>query len=367
MLRHLSFEWPVATPAIRDAILRAIDDGEWGKYHGQFTDELLASFCDWLSAENTILCCSGTIAVELALRGVGVTTGDEVVLAAYDFPGNFRAIEAIGATPVLVDVEKNGWTIDPTELDRSISDATRAIIVSHLHGQIAAIESIKTAIETYDGKAQPIAVVEDVCQAPGGKVNGQLLGSFGDVAAFSFGGSKLLSAGRGGAITTSDPAIAQRIKVFSERGNDSFPLSQLQAAALIPQLAQLEALNLQRLTAAKRLCEKINEAAAGISTLSESQFGTTNSNAIYKIPIRVDDPAIDREAFIAKLVGNGLPVGGGFRGFFRRSKRRCRKVGELTNAKNAAEKTMLLHHPALLHDTSTIDSIANCIVNTARL
>ena len=105
MLKHLSFKWPVADDQIRESIIASIDDGDWGAYHGRYTSQLSDQLQQWLSIDHALLCCSGTVAVELALRGVGVSAGDEVVLAAYDFPGNFRAIEAIGATPVLIDVQ----------------------------------------------------------------------------------------------------------------------------------------------------------------------------------------------------------------------------------------------------------------------
>jgi dTDP-4-amino-4,6-dideoxygalactose transaminase len=359
MLNHLTFPWPVATPAIRDSILQAVDGGDWGKYHGQFTDEFVARFCNWLGVEHTTLCCSGTIAVELALRGVGVRLNDEVILAGYDFPGNFRSIEAIGALPVLVDVVSDGWVLDPNQVAAAVSESTKAIVVSHLHGQIANIAAIKSALES-TAHGQNVAIVEDVCQSPGGTLTGKPLGTFGDVSVFSFGGSKLLSAGRGGAVATNDPAIAQRIKVFSERGNDSFPLSQLQAAALIPQLDQLNDSNKKRLAAAKFLCKSINS-IQGLATLPESDLESDNLHAIYKVPIRIESDKLPRDAVLARFCDQGMPIGESFRGFYRRSKRRCRKVGDLEHSKTAAEQTMLLHHPALLKDIATLDLIVQCI------
>ena len=84
-----------------------------------------------------MLLSSGTVAVEVALRAVDVQPGSEVILAAYDFPGNFRAIEAIGARPVIVDVVENGWVLDADQVAEAIGPETRAIIASHLHGQVA--------------------------------------------------------------------------------------------------------------------------------------------------------------------------------------------------------------------------------------
>ena len=167
---------------------------------------------------------------------------------------------------MLVDVQEDGWVIEPNDIAESLSEKTKAILVSHLHGQIADIPKIKSIVHAKDDS---ISIVEDACQSPGGSWLGQPLGTLGDVGVFSFGGSKLLSAGRGGAVVTSNDSIAQRIKVFSERGNDSFPLSQLQAAALLPQLTQLESFTEKRFESARFLCEQINQ-IEGLSTLDLS-------------------------------------------------------------------------------------------------
>ena len=122
-----------------------------------------------------MLVCSGTIGIELALRGVGVTAGDEVILAGYDFPGNFRCIEATGATPVLVDIASGTWSIQADDLATAHSEKTKAVIVSSLHGGIADIDAIMQW-----SRSVGVAVIEDVCQAPAATRAGQLLGTFGD-------------------------------------------------------------------------------------------------------------------------------------------------------------------------------------------
>src|SRR5438874_9151340 len=129
--------WPPPNEAVQAALEAAYADGSWGRYHGPHhlqLRELLAELCD---SQHVWLCSSGTIAVELALRGLKVGQDDEVILAGYDFPGNFRAIEAIGARPVLVDLAERTWTIDVNQIDEAISPQTKAVIVSHLHGSLA--------------------------------------------------------------------------------------------------------------------------------------------------------------------------------------------------------------------------------------
>ena len=89
--------WPPADEQILEALQQAFADGSWGSYQGRYCDRLCEAISALFQSQFVTLCCSGTYAVELALRGLGVTAGDEVLLAGYDFPGNFRAIEAIGA------------------------------------------------------------------------------------------------------------------------------------------------------------------------------------------------------------------------------------------------------------------------------
>src|SRR5262245_53951257 len=96
-------DWPPNDPAVALAIARAVADGSWGKYQGGHCDRLVARLCEYHGCEHAVLCSSGTAAIELALRGLKVGEGDEVVLAAYDFKANFQNVLTVGAVPVLVD------------------------------------------------------------------------------------------------------------------------------------------------------------------------------------------------------------------------------------------------------------------------
>jgi hypothetical protein len=109
--------WPVADDAIVTSINNALTSGQWGLYEGELLQQVHAALRSMWGLEHSLLCSSGTVAVELALRAAGVKAGDEVILAAYDFPGNFRAIEAVGARPVLVDVLPGRWTIDARHVE----------------------------------------------------------------------------------------------------------------------------------------------------------------------------------------------------------------------------------------------------------
>lgn len=350
--------WPVADDSIFQSVEAALRSGQWGTYDGGLTEQLHQSLQSRFGSQHSLLCSSGTISVELALRGVGVKADDEVILSAYDFPGNFRAIESIGATPVLIDVAQGGWVMNPAEISAALSDKTSAIVVSHLHGQTADVVAI-AGIAADHG----VGVIEDVCQSPGAMIEGKPVGTFGDVATFSFGGSKLLSAGRGGAITSDNESVIQRAKIYAHRGNDAFPLSQIQAALLLPQLQRLGRQNEIRHQSAVRIAEAVN-ALDGLHSLQNrdgvDQLSTLGS--YYKLPIMIEEGfAVDRAKLLSVLQPEGIAIDVGFRGFLKRSRRRCRSIGDLSHSQIAATQTILLHHPILLSDDESIDRLIDAL------
>jgi dTDP-4-amino-4,6-dideoxygalactose transaminase len=353
---------------VRAALERAYADGSWGKYHGEHGERLRERLAQMHTVQHAWLCSSGTIAVELALRGLKIGEGDEVILAAYDFPGNFRAVEAVGARPVLIDLMPGAWTLDVHEVAEAISPESRAIIASHLHGCIADLPRLR-ALADESG----LAIVEDACQVPGALIAGRPVGSWGDAGVLSFGGSKLLTAGRGGAIVTSRDDVLQRIKIFSERGNDAFPLSELQAAVLLPQLAQLSGENQQRLEAVRLLLAACGQ-LEGL-TAFEMPAGPETLPAFYKLPwlLAGNSDACDtpefgrrRQHFLAAVRAEGVAMDEGFRGFARRTSQRCRVVGSLANARMAAAGTAILHHPVLLEPAPLIARVAEAIRKAAK-
>src|ERR1700687_5767451 len=109
-------DWPVPDPEVARALEEAYRTGAGGKYHGEFVPRLEARLGGYHAVGFVALCSSGTFAVEIALRALGIEPGDEVLLAAYDYPGNFLAIHAIGAIPVLVDIDQENWNLDVSRL-----------------------------------------------------------------------------------------------------------------------------------------------------------------------------------------------------------------------------------------------------------
>ena len=359
------FPWPPTDEAVRDALDAAWRDGDWGRYHGARCGQLRDALAEHHGVDHVHLCSSGTVAVEMALRSVGVAAGDGVVLAGYDFPGNFRAIEAIGAVPVLADVAPQTWSLDVAALEKAADAAdalnVRAVVVSHLHGGLADMPRLRALAE-----ARGWWVVEDACQAVGATLAGRAVGSWGDVGVLSFGGSKLLTAGRGGALLTNDEGVMQRLKVVAGRGNDAYPLSELQAAVLLPQLEKLAANHAKRLQAVERLLE----GNAGVATtMIPLQPRNDASHAFYKLAWLAGCSTVEHvttmDAVIAALQAEGAPIDRGFRGFVSRSRRRCQRLGPLEESTRCAEQTAVLHHPVLMANDETLKQVSIAIAKVA--
>ena len=353
--------WPIADDSIRDVFAKMLSDGSWGRYHGPHCESLQTALADFHSVEHVMLCSSGTSAVELALRAAKVEPGDEVILAAYDYKANFANVLSLGATPVLVDTLPGLPILDPTQLPAAFSSKTRAIICSHLHGSFARIDEVASL-----ARQRGIVVIEDACQTAGGTLNGRAAGSIGDIGVLSFGGSKLLTAGRGGAVLTNDAMLAQRIRLYTQRGNDAYPLSEMQAAVLLPQLQQLPHRTKLRLTNVQRLLQQLAPNSPLQAAIDPSPLQLGNSiPAFYKLAFRYTTRAgskFDRESFCEELRTRNIPLDSAFPGLHRiHSQRRFRTAEDLPNADLLHENLITLHHPILLADALEIDKLAAVI------
>ncbi len=348
--------WPLPDDDVRAALQAAYADGSWGQYHGPHVARLEERLAAFHEVPHVLSCGSGTFAVELALRAVRVEAGDEVLLAAYDYPGNFLAIHAVGARPVLVDVAPHNWNLAPERLAAALSPATKALIASHLHGGLVPMRAVMAF-----AAAHGLCVIEDAAQAPGARVEGRRAGTWGDAGILSFGGSKLLTAGRGGALLTSRADVHQRARLAQQRGNAVCPLSELQAAVLLPQLEKLDERNARRLRNVKDLCAQLRD-VPGLRPFVNSV--DDSAAAYYKLGFQYDAAAfgLPRERFVAAVRAEGIAFDEGFRALHvGRSPARCRRGGGLAEAERAHHNCVILHHPVLLGTSADGEEVARAV------
>ncbi|PSL95198.1 DegT/DnrJ/EryC1/StrS aminotransferase family protein [Pseudomonas sp. R9.37] len=219
-------------------------------------------FASYVGVNHCVSVANGSDALELALKGLGVESGDQVVAVANAGFYGSTAIHAVGAEPLYVDVDSDTLTICPKALAAVIESKPSAVIVTHLYGQLANIEEIVRI-----ASAAGVPVLEDCAQSHGARRNGKQAGSFGTIACFSFYPTKNLGAlGDGGAVVTNDDELAKRIRQLRQYGwtqkyQVSIPggrnsrLDEMQAAILRVKLPHLDAWNEARRSIAKRYSE----------------------------------------------------------------------------------------------------------------
>ncbi len=261
-----------------------------------------AEFAAYHGVDHAVGVASGTDAIELALRAAGIGAGDEVITVAHTAVPTVCAVERADATPVLVDVEAETYTMDPAAARAAITPRTRAILPVHLYGQPADMVTL-SALARENG----LLLIEDCAQAHGARLNGQLVGTFGDLAAFSFYPTKNLgAAGDGGAVITNDAGYAEKLRrlrnygqvsryQFETRGVNS-RLDELQAAVLRVKLPHLNRQNNLR----RELARRYDELLAGVVVTPKVRVEAEPVYHLYVIR------AAERDALMQRLSDQGV-------------------------------------------------------------
>ena len=250
------------------AIARTLAGGSY--ILGPEVEAFEAEFAGFLGARHAVGLASGTDALVLGLRALGIGSGDGVVTVSHTAVATVAAIELVGAVPILVDVEPETFTMDPDDLEvvlRAPPRPVKAVVPVHLYGQLSPMQAIcKLAA------ARGAAVLEDACQAHGASLAGRKAGCWGAAAAFSFYPTKNLGAlGDGGGLVTDDPELAERARSLRQYGwrqryiSDvaglNSRLDELQAAILRVKLGRLDAHNARRRAIAERYRQGLADAA----------------------------------------------------------------------------------------------------------
>ena len=246
-------------PEIDAAIARVLDSGWY--ILGPEVEAFEAEYAAYCEAEHAIGVANGLDALHLALLAMGVGPGDEVIVPSNTYIATWLAVSQCGATPVPVEPVEATYNIDPARIEAAITPATRVILPVHLYGQPADLDPI-LAIARKHG----LRVLEDAAQAHGARYKGRRIGAHGDAVAWSFYPGKNLGAlGDGGAVTTNDPALADRIRVLRNYGSRvkyvnevkgfNSRLDPIQAAVLRVKLRVLDEWNARRQAIAQRYLE----------------------------------------------------------------------------------------------------------------
>jgi dTDP-4-amino-4,6-dideoxygalactose transaminase len=262
-----------------DAAYRRVMDRNWFIL-GPEVEAFEEAFAKACGVRFAVGCASGTDAITLALRALGIGAGDEVIMPALTAAPTAGGIVAAGAIPVFADVDPHTRTLDPASVEAVITPRTRALLPVHLYGRPADMASLDELARQHN-----LVIVEDAAQAHGARWRGRPAGSLAAAAAFSFYPTKNLGAlGDGGAVTTDDPAIAERLRRLRNHGQSSryrheehsvnSRLDELQAALLGVKLAHLERWNAERRTLAARYRERLAESHLHLPPADDGEYAS---------------------------------------------------------------------------------------------
>jgi dTDP-4-amino-4,6-dideoxygalactose transaminase len=289
------------------AVARALSSGWY--ILGKEGEAFEAEYAAWQGAARAVGCANGTDALALALRGLGIGPGATVVTVSHTAVATVAAIEMVGATPLLLDIDPDTYTMDPDELVAVLDDPppglppVRAVIPVHLYGQACDLAPMIAAARRHG-----VAVIEDCSQAHGGTLGGRKVGNHGDVACYSLYPTKNLGAlGDGGVLTTDDAALADRIGAIRQYGwkeryisagvGVNSRLDELQAAILRVKLTVLDANNARRQAIAAAYDEALAE-----SSLAPPARRADAGHVFHQYVVRVPD----RGAVMARLRAEGI-------------------------------------------------------------
>ena len=272
---------------------------------GKVARELEDKFKEFVGTKYAVTVTNGTTALHLAMEGVGIEPGDEVITTPFTFIASANSISFVGGIPKFVDIDPKTWEIDPKEIEKAITKKTKAILPVHIFGLPSNMPEILEIAEKHN-----LLVIEDAAQAHGAKINGKHVGGFGDVAAFSFYATKNMIAGEGGMVVTDNEELKDKMESIKNHGRPkqggyqhlrvgyNFRMTDLCAAVALAQLEKLPKLLEKRASNAEKLRKAIDEIEE--ITYQEVPEGFTHANYVFAIKLENSEKVDNLIEFLKK-------------------------------------------------------------------
>jgi len=301
-------------PSITELEVRYATDAAtngWGVHCYDYIHRFEALFREHLGVKYAIATSSATGALHMGMAALGIGEGDEVVLGDINWIASAAPIVHLGAKPVLVDVLRDTWCLDPGAVEAAITSRTKAILAVHLYGNLCDVDALLEI-----GKRHGLPVIEDAAEAIGSIWHGKRAGSMGAFGAFSFHGTKTITTGEGGIFVTNDDDLYNRVLTLSNHGRArgetrqfwpeeigfKYKMSNLQAAIGCGQMERIEAL----VAAKRRIFEHYHSGLANLPLkMNPENDGTTNG---FWMPTILVDPEIkfDRELLLSRFKSENI-------------------------------------------------------------
>lgn len=293
----------LAKPHIPDkAIEKAMEVLKSGNLvQGKYVQEFESALRDYLNAKNAIVVSSGTAALHLTLLALEIERSDEVIVPAFTFPATANVVEAVGATPVFVDINLSDFCMDTTKIEKAITKKTKALIPVHEFGQAAKMDDIVKIAQQYNLK-----IIEDAACALGAEFENQQVGTFGEFGCFSFHPRKAITTGEGGVVVTNNDELAGKVRSLRNHGiqtiNGKFDFSfaglnyrmtDFQAVLGVAQLKHLDDDISKRI----ELAMEYRSQLSGIEWVKIPEV-FDNRKMVYQTYHILVDKDIDRDAFL---------------------------------------------------------------------
>ncbi len=300
---------PVYKPSITDVekayVNKCLDDG-WISSLGEFIPRFENNFANYIGIDYATSVSNGTTALHAALLAVGIGAGDEVIVPTLTYVATANSVCYTGARPVFVDCDPKTWQMDPDDIRRVLSSKTRAILPVHLYGHPCDMASICQIAEE-----KGLLVIEDCAEAVGSFFGDQHVGTFGEIATFSFYGNKTITAGEGGMVVTNNSNLAERTRHLKGQGlarsreywhdiiGYNYRMTNICAAIGCAQLERLE----ETLTRKRQIAERYRERLDGVVQFQDEAEGVTHSHWMVCFLV---ERAAQREEVRAFLATNGI-------------------------------------------------------------
>lgn len=301
---------PVYKPFLGGNVRAYVDDcidSTWISSRGKYVDEFEKEFGTYVGAEHTTSVFNGTVALHLALVALGLKPGDEVIVPTFTYVASVNTILQVGAVPVFVDSLEDTLQIDPKAVEAAINERTRAIMAVHLYGHPCDMPALSDLATRHD-----LHIIEDAAEGFGSKISGQHVGTFSDVATFSFFGNKTITTGEGGMILAKDPEIIERCRHLKSQGVSKHREYWHDALAFNYRMTNIQAaIGLAQLEVADDILARKRAVAAHYSSaLQELPLRFHNpigpvDHSYWMCSIILDDPA-ERMALRQHLAANGI-------------------------------------------------------------
>lgn len=303
---------PIAKPVLGreelEAVRKVFESGML--VQGEKVKLFEEKFAEYIGVQHAVAVANGTMALDTALKVLGLGPGDEVVTSAFSFIASSNCALYQGAKPVFADIDRRSFNIDPLDVAEKITAKTKAIIPVHLFGQPADIDELNEI-----AKDKGIALVEDAAQSHGAEYKGRKTGSLGDVGCFSFYATKNMTTCEGGMITTNDSELAKRTRLLRDHGQTekyhhtilgyNYRMTEASAAVGLVQLRKLDRLNKRRNENASLLTRGIEK----ILGLTPPHVNDDVRHVFYQYVVRVEeDYPVERDKLAEHLRERGIGV-----------------------------------------------------------